>query len=380
MKENKNPWIPNRGIGRLVSQETNISDVIQELTDRDASPWLGLIGFVPENIGREAKGANNADLLVTSATNSAIIEVKLGHFLSEDQQAKYEKLPEKIQLFMAALQADSKRIVSLDARWQFISLGELIGCWTESQDEFARLLAERTVAVIHDWDEKISGVLAPSDSDERMPVEVLNHKFLARIVTRRMAEELIGMGLQAFAGTTSGGGLPLIQAWSPIRNGHLGQRFIAEVRWWESKPGGELRIGVDFKPETGEKESESLRRAAYALARSMEDDIDFGSLHAKLQIENSRLADLIYRTKPSRPKPKGDWELVLTHGFAGSALEGGRRNSRRQTNPGFYGDGALRFQAIASIDFSNASAGDLVELICMSLKHLRDSEPKIAAL
>lgn len=76
-------WVRSRGLGRLLAQETNVSDFIQFLSDRDALPWAGLVGFVPDNVSREIQKANNADLLLTSGSRTAVVEVKLGHLLSE---------------------------------------------------------------------------------------------------------------------------------------------------------------------------------------------------------------------------------------------------------------------------------------------------------
>lgn len=86
------PWVRNRGLGRLLAQETSVSDLIQFLSDRDASPWAELVGFVPDEVSREVREANNADLLLTSGSRSAVVEVKLGHLMSDQQQEKYEAL------------------------------------------------------------------------------------------------------------------------------------------------------------------------------------------------------------------------------------------------------------------------------------------------
>lgn len=85
------PWVRGRGLERLLARETNISDLIQLLTDRDPSPWADLVGFVPDDIAREAlKSDNNADLRLTADARSAVVEVKLGHLMSAEQQAAYE--------------------------------------------------------------------------------------------------------------------------------------------------------------------------------------------------------------------------------------------------------------------------------------------------
>jgi len=72
-------------MGRLLAQETNVSDLIQFLSDRDPSPWAELVGFVPDNVAREAQNANHADLLLTANSQAAVVEVKLGHLMSTKQ-------------------------------------------------------------------------------------------------------------------------------------------------------------------------------------------------------------------------------------------------------------------------------------------------------
>lgn len=122
-------------MGRLLAQETNVSDLLQFLSDRDPGPWKDLVGFVPDEVAREARGANNADLLLTSGTRAAVIEVKLGHLMSEKQQEKYEALPSDMALFLAGLRSDEGRLEPDSDRWSFLSLSELIRRWEKVHDE-----------------------------------------------------------------------------------------------------------------------------------------------------------------------------------------------------------------------------------------------------
>lgn len=375
MSHNSAPWIRGRGLTRLLSRETNVSDLIQFLSDRDMTPWAALVGFVPEEVTREARGANNADLLLTAGARSAVIEVKLGHLMDAEQQKKYEGLPSSPDLYLAALTFDQWRL-SLDAeRWRFLSLSDVVAGWADVQDEAARVLAREVTDILRAWDEAIEGVFATRGTATRLPLASLDQKFLARVVTRRVALDLQERGRRAWAGVTSGGGLPLVQAWTPVRGEDYDRTFIAEVRWWESKPGGELRFGVDFEPRPGGTEDEEVRRSAFDLAASMDADIDFASLRAALESSDPEVASLLRRDKPCRPRAKGDWESVIVHGFSGAPLEGGVKNNRRRTTPGFYGDGALRFQAIAEIDFGQASARDLADLLDATLTYLVSRQP-----
>lgn len=379
MSKNAAPWVRGRGLERLLAQETNVSDLIQYLSDLDSSPWVELVGFVPDAVTREALADNHADLLLTSDSKTAVIEVKLGHLMTIEQQEKYEALTSRPDLYMAALTADQARLTSDSGRWRFLSLSDLVGCWEKASDELARLLANEAAGVLRGWDRMISGVFDTRSAEGWTPLSALTQKFLARVVTRRIAQDLGGWGRLTWAGVTSGGGLPLVQGWTPVRGESTDRSFIAEIRWWETKPGGELRFGVDFDPRPGHSEDEEVRRAAYELARSMDTEIDYPSLHNEITEKRPDLAEFLRRKKRSRPKAKGDWERVIVHGFKESPLPDGNKNNRQRTSPDFYGDGALRFQAIAEVDFERASARDLTDLIDFTLTYLSSRQPAVGS-
>lgn len=371
------PWVRGRGLDRLLARETNVSDLLQWLSDLDPAPWASLVGFIPASVDREAlKGNNNADLLLRGwHDEQAAIEVKVGHFLSERQREAYEKLPSNPQLYLAALTADSSRMAALENRWHFLGLTDIVRAWLNSADPTASMLAGAAVTVLDGWDARVSSVLAAPGSPEARPLSDLDQKFLGRVVSRRLAADLREQGLLASAGVTSGGGLPLLQAWTPIRDETEDRCFMAEVRWWATKPGGELRFGVDFEPRPGHKEDEEVRRAAFALAQSMDDVIGSVPLLAYLGERHPDLARFASRARDGRPSAKGDWERVIRHGFKGSPLPDGSSNNRRRTTPGFYGDGTLRFQAIVELDFTQATGPQLLDLISETLTYLRARQP-----
>jgi hypothetical protein len=256
-----------------------------------------------------------------------------------------------------------------------LNLGDVLAAWEVVEDDLARLLAGEAAFIVRGWNDTVAGVFAPR-TQEPKPLSLLNQKFLARVVTRRIAQALRDRERLASAGVTSGGGLPLVQGWTPIRGESHDRCFMAEVRWWETKPGGELRFGIDFDPRPGQDENEEVRRAAYDLARRMDSHLDHASLDSHLRRRDPHLAALLHRDKPSRPKARGDWEQVIVHGFSRaptSDAAGG--NNRRRTSPDFFGDGTLRFQAIADISFDKASAQDLTDLIDATLEYLASRQP-----
>jgi hypothetical protein len=216
MSKNAAPWVRGRGLERLLAQETNVSDLIQFLSDRDPSPWAELVGFVPDAVTREALADNHADQLLTSDSKTAVVAVKLGHLMTVEQQEKYEALASRPDLYMAALTADKVRLASDSDRWGFLSLSDLVSCWEKASDELARLLASEAARVLQGWDRMISGVFDTRSAEGWTSLSALTQKFLARVVTRRVAQDLRVRGRLASAGVTSGGGLPLVQGWTPM--------------------------------------------------------------------------------------------------------------------------------------------------------------------
>jgi hypothetical protein len=134
---------------------------------------------------------------------------------------------------------------------------------------------------------------------------------------------------------------------------------------------GELRLGVDFwLPETKESRAE-----AWELATEMDASIRIDALRAHLAVDSTELAKLLARTDSGRPQATCDWEEVIRHGFKSNSNHDGIVGNRRNSNPGFVGDGTQRFEAVTPVDFSEASAADLVDLIEACLIYLRDRLP-----
>ncbi len=209
MSELTGPWARGRGLQRLLAIETNISDLIQMLSDLDPTPWERMIGFVPEEVTREVEGFNKADLLLSANAREAVVEVKLGHLMDARQQQKYESISPGPDLYLAALELDKHRTEG-DSRWRFLSLSALVGQWANSPDVLAQALSSEACKTLQAWDRTI---LAVFDARSPSPLNVINQKFLGRVVTRRIAERLEKNNRLARASVTSGGGLPIIQAW-----------------------------------------------------------------------------------------------------------------------------------------------------------------------
>lgn len=373
-------WSQGRGFERLLARETNISDLIQFCTERDPGVWEEFVGFTPDIVGREERpygkrpaGPGIADIVLRRDENLAVVEVKLGHTMDDDQQLAYEEGSDAAILVLAALENDRSRVTEqMSPRWRFVSLSTLFSIWASSPDNTVRAIAREIVTVLKGWEDLLKGVFRPSGDPGAVPLSAINHKFLARLVTRRIRDDLKERRPDwvTHDGVTSGGGLALVQAQAPI-NGDTNRCLQAEMRWWETKIGGELRFGVDFDLP----DSAAARREAYDLARSMESIIDTAVLLKTLATNHPAIVAVLDRKGTGRPLAKGDWELVVDKGFQNLSNPDGVAGNRRSIKPDFYGDGTQRYQAICGIDFARASARDVVEAIDVTLHYLERHVP-----
>lgn len=363
-----------RGIQRILAREVHVSDLLQHLTDLDPKPWESLVGFVPETAGRERllaklstdrKVKGTVDLVLRSKRQQEVaIEVKVGHQFSADQQERYERSTDG-RLILAGLHADRTLVRSAE-RWEFLPLREVFEAWVDSQSEEAATLAGAATTVMHEWDAAIDAVFAPREVGR--PLISISQKFLAVVITRRIAAELERRGLVAWAGVTSGsGGLAIVQAWAPLQD-DLDRCLIAEVRWHEGMQAGEIRIGIDYSLP----ESREARAEVWEMAKAMEGSIRIDALHAYLGGKHPQLGDLLLRIGPGRkPANDGAWGPVIDRGFKSTGNPDGVLGGRQQNNPGFVGDGTQRFEAVSKLDYSRATATDLIELIEASLGFLQ---------
>ena len=366
-----------RGFQRIIAREVSLSDLLQHLSDLDPEPWRELIGTVPRTVSRERlltrtdgrRGKGRADLaLENDADPETLIEVKLGHKFTSDQRERYEATSDG-PLILAGLSSDSHLIS--DDRWRFLNLADIFAAWEHSRDSNARSIAQITADTLKEWDRTIDGVFKAG-----APLATVQQRFLAQVVASRIADELENRGWQVWAGVTSGsGGLPIASAWAPVGDDE-DRAFIAEIRWGSDMQSGELRLGVDYWLE----ESQAARTEAWSLAVAMQETIRIDTFREYLAVTNPELNSLLLSDGAGRRMVNEDkWRPVIMHGFKSSTNPRGIKGGRRSNNPGFVGDGTQRFEAVSPIDYSRASAHNVVELLEACLLYLRDRVPSATA-
>lgn len=368
-----------RGMDRLLARETNVSDLLQFLTDSDPLPWADIVGWVPVSSTREQRLARGqlADLVLTADDDrEAVLELKIGHTLSDAQRIAYEQYrdvkPELRRLVLLALAPDGSEVAGAD-RWTVLRLSEVAAAWSASANHAAREVAALMASTLGAWDTILESVLLPGSDPRSAPLDAVQSKFLARVLSREIARRLPGDASTAVhlaeSGITSGGGLALVQAWSRLE-GDPHRCLLAEVRWKQlgQRLGVELRFGVDFSDE--ERETRESREAAWRLARAMSDAITADALRSHLAVRVHEQVAEVLPWRSSRGEPAALWDDVAERGFASARNPDGVPGNRRSFRCGFVGDGTRRFEEAVTLDTSTVTGGDLVDLIRATLDHL----------
>ncbi|MFD2840878.1 hypothetical protein ACFSYH_09890 [Populibacterium corticicola] len=362
-----------RGFERILTTEVHVSDLIQELTDRDPTPWGELIGTVPVAADRERSFARlrrkkhvrgSIDLLLTTSEGETVaIEVKVAHYFSEDQRLRYEATTNG-GLLLLGMAADST-LVNGYPRWSFHSLADVFHAWSGSRDEDAALLARIAEQSMRRWDSVVDSVFRPATGAAKL--NELQKKFLAILVSRRLKHDLNGQGWLSLAGTSSGtSGLALVQGFAAL-NGDEARCLIAEVRWVEGLQQINFRLGIDF---SSLDETRETRSEAWALAKYMDTTIRLDAFHLHLAQVRPDLGEFItFRGGGGRNTPNDEiWLPVVEHGL--------KNATRRSVKPGFVGDGVLRFEASGQIQADRVDAVDIRDLIDEALRYLCSALPE----
>lgn len=356
-----------RGFERILATEVNISNLLQELTDRDPTPWREIIGMVPVTSDRERpfvrlKGKKNVrgsiDLLLTSSDGDEVaIEIKVAHLFSDDQRQRYETSSDG-DLVLIGMASDNT-LINDYPRWSFRSLSDVFNAWSESFDKEIALLARMAARSLRKWDTTVDSVFRSVTGTAKL--SELQEKFVAVLVTRRLKQDLNEHGWLSLAGMSSGSsGLALIQGFAEL-NSDEARCLIAEARWVEGLQQINFRLGVDFSDLNNTREA---RSEAWALAKSMDDAIRIDAFVLHLRQVRPDLSEFItFRGGGGRSNPDDEiWLPVVEQGL--------KNTTRRSVKPGFVGDGTLRFEASGQIPAKLVDAIDIRDLIEEALKYL----------
>jgi|GEM_PF-2534923 len=356
----------SRGLARILNRETAVSDMLQFLTELDPKPWAKTpLDFVPVSIERETRisaesAQGSADLVLQSASGqTAAIEVKLNHSLSDEQVCLYDSW---------SLQADAKIfLASLDPHselprqgWVPLYLDELFDHWGKSDVVLARELSIQIQEILQHRRNIVDSLFMDVASlEEAKCFADIGNVDVMKMVVRRLRQELSADFDSVSATVTLGGGNSIIQTWNRVPSTNL--FFIVEARFASNR--AVLRFGLEGGLDTDS--GLEVWRAAQSIESDLRADrlAEFAANSGMAVFEDAFIAK-----GPGRPKHKGSWEDALFKWQTGGSFSehfGG-------LNPGFWRDRAYRLQALGEIKLTNANGLTLSNMIRGTHQYLQN--------
>jgi hypothetical protein len=361
-------------LGRLLSKEDRISDLIAFLASLDPVPLLGVLGLTTQtpSVKREVavgtKGRRGrADLIVYDGTTPiALIEIKAASAQHGEQFAAYEGwrggLPHAVKCFAVSL---DQKISGLPDSWVEVSLPYVLNSWQVSTNLHAQWLATSAASTLENWIAQANG-----------PIGRARHTVVADLVMRKVAQTLTESAETDQAGQPSfevwvgrdSGGKAAATLHRPLNSDNAwlcvviraGSRADPSAKW--SLRCG-VQVGKSFRGSIGE-----ARAAAHDLALSMRESITLSALTEHLEtVGRPELAQALLLPSRNadglRREPTGaELETWRSDMVAGKAV---------RNHPLFYQDWGRRLTSHILIDVTKIDGQQLADLMGLALNRLQ---------
>lgn len=212
----KLPGAADEALGRLLSREDRISDLIAFLAALDPEPFLAALGLPLQRarVRREVRldgQAGNADLVVSGEAGPvALLEVKASAAQHGDRFERYDAWAKArtppARCYLVAL--DGESLGAPDGWATEPSLAQLMRFWQDSSNPHAAWLASASAGVFEGWTTQADGKLGSAAG----PI-------VGDLLARRMASALLSggnvPGILTRATRQSVGGAAMVLAWLP---------------------------------------------------------------------------------------------------------------------------------------------------------------------
>lgn len=213
----KVPAAAGQALERLLSRESQISDLIAFLAGLDPGPFLAALGLPTRDarIRREVRlgrRAGNADLVVSDEAGPvALLEIKASAAQHGDQFERYDAWAKAqtppARCYLIALDGES---LGAPSGWVAQpSLPRLVRCWQDSSNPHVAWLASAAADIFEGWTAQADGKLGSATG----PI-------VGDLVARRMESALLDAsshpGILTRATRQSGGGAAMVLAWLPF--------------------------------------------------------------------------------------------------------------------------------------------------------------------
>jgi hypothetical protein len=369
----EDPAVAADALGRLLTKEERISDLVAFLAALDPLPLLRALHLAARDprISREellGRGAGRADLVIRDGNRPlALLEIKAAAAQHGDQFDRYD--------LWARAQAPQVgcHLVSLESKprdapegWATeLTLQALLRSWQGSQHPHAGWLASSAAGVLEGWVAQLEGRIGCATN----PV-------VADLVARRVAADLASVdrltdaGLEAEATRTSGG-TAMIIGWLPFPSEphdpgawlcvdlRSTSRADPQVPWL-------LRLGVEVEVKPPRATGQA-RATAHDLAVPLRAALTFSALQESLQqTGQEELAAPLRPWRRTYDGLRGEPDDSALAAWRGSALTA----EKNGPHPALFHDKGLRLASQIEVNVVELDRHQLLRLLIASLDHL----------
>jgi hypothetical protein len=368
-----NPVAARRALGRLLSREDRISDLVAFLAALDSQPLLTALDLLARDpqVGREdvlGQGAGRADLVVWDGSQPlALLEIKAAAGQHGDQFDRYDlwartQVPE-VKCHLISLEG---KLREAPAGWMTeLTLPALFRSWQGSRHPHASWLASSVADVLEEWVAQLDGKIGRA-----------TYPVVADLVTRQVVADLASVDRLARAGleveaTRTSGGTAMIIAWLPFPSDPQDpnawlcvdlrsmSRADPQVRWL-------LRLGVEVE-DKAPRTTGQARAAAHDLAMPMRAALTFSALQESVQRAGHEDLAAALRPRPgSYDGLRGEPDDSALAAWRASVLTA----ERSGPHPALFHDKGLRLASQIDVNVVELDRHQLLRLFITALDHI----------
>ena len=362
-------------LGRLLSKETNVANILAYLCERDPSPILATFGLtaVKPTVHQEVSQgtAGRFDLVVMDNNEPiALVELKVGATQHGDQYARYDAWATTHGNVPCHLITLDEEVTDAPSTWGRHLLTNVLDSWSASPDQPAQVIAAAARDALQDVLDQAAGPLGKAG---RTAVAIA-----FRRLDHLVHDHASGMDLVGGAERTSGGQPALVfytahpAALSDREQLCVDLRSEADGKIWKLRLGVEVWLTRDEDGAIVPGSRDRARARAHDLAVGLGIDLRTSALMAHLIDQgHSDLAAMIMPTG-------GDGLVAGNHSTdalsawrtaaaAGALTRGGRK---LEPHPKFKHDDGRRLVSISHLDYREATVQQLAVLVVTALRYL----------
>jgi hypothetical protein len=364
-------------LGRLLSQEANVANLLGYLTELDPAPLLHALRLKADKPGlvqeSPAGRSGRIDAFVTDSGHSiALVELKVGASEHGDQFSRYEALAAKRGDLPCHLVSLDEKTADVPAGWEHHLLPDLLAGWRDSSSEVARVLARELERALRDVLGQAAGPLGQAG---RTAIAVAFRQLAHQV--RSLATDVSPSG----AAERTSGGQPSVVFYieHPLGQSRY-ERLCVDLRS-EAKRDTcwKLRLGVEVRLDNA---SDVPHEAAVAAAQVRAHDLALGlrqTLQTSAFVAHLRdmgeveLADSLQGggidglVQPLDQQAVGAWRNAAQAGHLR------RRGRKLERHPLFFHDRGRRLTSISYLDYKPLTASQLAALVTEALRYLQEA-------